>query len=71
MDYQDTKTTIEWLRLYADMLESGKAVLEANRLDMTTDSIDMTTVEDNERVFSPVDSHHVLTVKVRVGSKNI
>ena len=71
MEYADVQTTIEWLRCYANMLESGKAELEANKLDMTRDSIDMTTCDDNVMVFEPGDTHHTLTIQVRIGSNHV
>jgi hypothetical protein len=67
MTYSDVKVAVDWLRLYAEMLESGKAELEANRLEMTTDAIDMTTCDEMQRVFIPGESHHTLTIKVRCG----
>jgi hypothetical protein len=48
------------------MLENGKATLVANRLEITTDAIDMTTCDDNEQLFEQIDSRHTLTIMVRV-----
>jgi hypothetical protein len=69
-DYSDVKLVINWLRAYADMLESGQAELKHNALEVSIETTDMTTCDDRGRTYIPGDAHHRLVIEVRVQSRN-